>query len=321
MKRLPVTRRKALTSIALGTATLSLPLTSITSDEPVKRVPNQTGYAKPKFRYCLNTSTISGQKPDLVRQVEIAADAGYDGIEVWVSDVQTAIADGATPASLKSFIEDHGIRVENAIGFAPWMTGGEAGFRQMEEEMQMLAGLGCRRIAAPPAGVPGDRPLDLFMAGERYARLLDLGRKTGVMPQLEFWGSSPVLWHLGQVLMIAAVANDPGARILPDVYHLFRGGSGFDALKMVNGTLIDVFHMNDYPGSKPREELTDADRVFPGDGVAPLKQILSDLRNMGGDKVLSLELFNRSYWEIDSLEVARAGLQKIKQVVSEPGRG
>jgi sugar phosphate isomerase/epimerase len=305
MKGFPISRRKALSSIALGTAALSLPLTA------------RTGFAKSQFRFCLNTSTISGQKPDLFKQVEIASDAGYEGIEVWVSDVQSALAGRATPSSVKSFIDDHRIRVENAIGFAPWMTGGEAGFGQMAKEMDMLAGIGCRRIAAPPAGVPSDRPLDLFMAGEKYGQLLDLGRKTGVMPQLEFWGSSPVLWHLGQVLMIAAVANDPDARILPDVFHLFRGNSGFDGLKMVNGTLIDIFHMNDYPGSKPREELTDADRVYPGDGAAPLKQILSDLKSMGGEKVLSLELFNRSYWERDPLEVARTGLLKMKQIVSE----
>lgn len=303
MKGLPISRRKAIASLTLGSAALSLPLIS------------QTGKASDPspFRFCLNTSTISGQKPDLKKQVEIASEAGYDGIEVWVRDVQDALAAGSTTSSIKSFIDDHGIRAENAIGFAPWMTGGDAGFRQMEEEMNMLAGIGCLRIAAPPAGVPGDEPLDLFMAGEKYALLLELGRKTGVMPQLEFWGSSPALWHLGQVLMIAAVADDPDARILPDVYHLFRGGSGFDALKMLNGSLIDIFHLNDYPADIPREEQTDADRVYPGDGAAPMKQILSDLKNMGGEKVLSLELFNRSYWEEDPLEVARTGLQKMKQ--------
>jgi len=301
-----ISRRKAISSLALGSAALSFPLKSIARAEPKKS----------PFRFCLNTSTISGQKPNLKKQVEIASKAGYDGIEVWVRDVQAALKDGATASEIKSFIDNHGIKAESAIGFAPWMTGGEAGFAQMEEEMNMLAGIGCHRIAAPPAGVPGDKPLDLFQAGERYAQLLELGRKTGVKPQLEFWGSSPALWHLGQVMMIAAVANDPDARILPDVYHLFRGGSGFDALKMLSGSLIEIFHMNDYPADIPRKEQNDADRVYPGDGAAPIKQILTDLKNMGGEKVLSLELFNRSYWEEDLLKVARTGLEKMKQATA-----
>ena len=267
------------------------------------------------FRYCLNTSTISGQNPGLLKYIEIAASAGYDGIELWVRDVKAHLDAGNSSASVKKFITDSGLRVENAIGFAPWISGGEAGMQQMKEEMEMMASVGCLRIAAPPAGVPDDKPLDLFMAGEKYAEVLELGRQTGVMPQLEFWGASKVMWHLGQILMVAAASRDDDARLLPDVYHLFRGDSGFEGLKMLNGKMIEIFHMNDYPDTKPRLEQVDGDRVFPGDGVAPLAQILKDLKNMGGEKVLSLELFNRSYWERDPLEVARTGLQKMKSSI------
>jgi len=86
---------------------------------------------------------------------------------------------------------------------------------------------------------------------------------------------------------------------------------------MVNGKLIDVIHMNDYPSSKPVSQQTDSDRVYPGDGAAPLKQILTDLKAMGGTKVLSLELFNKTYWGQDALTVAQTGLNKMKAVVSE----
>lgn len=269
------------------------------------------------FRYCLNTSTISGQNQGLHKYIEVASKAGYHGIEIWVRDVESAQKAGHSLNSIKRFCEDYGIKVENAIGFASWMAEGEEGLIQMEREMLMLAEIGCSRIAAPPAGVPTDRPLDLFAAGEKYKKLLDLGRKTGVMPQLEFWGSSPVLWHIGQALMIATVANDADSRILPDVYHMFRGGSGFNTLKMVGGRLIDIFHMNDYPASKPRGQQDDSDRVYPGDGIAPMDQILQDLKNMGGEKVLSLELFNQAYWKEEPLAVAKSGLAKMKSLVKE----
>ncbi len=36
---------------------------------------------------------------------------------------------------------------------------------------------------------------------------------------------------------------------------------------------------------------------------------------IGGPKILSLELFNRSYWEQDTLKVAKTGLKKMKAVV------
>jgi len=301
-----ISRRNALTAMAMGAMGIT---------RPASLRGSWTG-SRSEFRFCLNTSTISGRDPGLLKYVEIASRAGYDGIEVWVRDVKAALHNGHTLSSLNAFIADHGLKVESAIGFAPWMAEGESGFIQMQEEMEMLAGIGCKRIAAPPAGVPGNQDLDLFAVGKKYRRLLDLGRETGVMPQLEFWGSSPVLWHLGQVLMIAAAADDPDVKILPDVYHMFRGGSGFNALKMLNGNLIDIFHMNDYPSSIPREQQDDSNRVYPGDGSAPLKQILSTLREMGGHKVLSLELFNRTYWEEDPLLVARRGLDKMKSLVN-----
>lgn len=271
------------------------------------------------FSFCLNTSTIMGQKPGLKGYLEIASRAGYDGVELWIRDLQEYIAEGNSVASLKKLITDSGLRFENAIGFAPWMVDDDAkrkgGFEQMEREMALLASLGCKRVAAPAFGV--DAPLDLLQAGERYRQLLYLGRKTGVMPQLEFWGAFPFFHHLGQALMVAAAANDPDARILPDVYHLFRGNSGYEGLKMLSGELIEVFHMNDFVNEIPREKQEDKDRVYPGDGAAPMHQILKDLKSMGGEKVLSLELFNQDYWKMDPLTVAKTGLEKMKTLVSK----
>jgi sugar phosphate isomerase/epimerase len=73
--------------------------------------------------------------------------------------------------------------------------------------------------------------------------------------------------------------------------------------------------MNDYPAQPPRAEITDAHRVYPGDGVAPLRELLRDLRRIGFRGALSLELFNREYWTQDALAVARTGLEKMRAVV------
>lgn len=272
---------------------------------------------KSKFKFSLNTSTISGQKLGIEKYIDIAARAGYDCIEPWIMDLKAYKDNGGSMKALKKLLDDSKISAVDAIGFAPWMTDdGEqrkAGFRQMREEMEMLAELGCPRIAAPSAGVKTPNP-DLFKVGERYRDLVELGRQTGVTPQLEFWGAS-VFFHIGQAMMAVAVANDPGVRILADVYHLYRGNSGFESLKMLDGNLIEIFHMNDYPGDIPREKMEDKDRVYPGDGVAPLKDIVADLKAMGGEKILSLELFNREYWKQDPFQVAKTGLEKMRKAV------
>jgi 2-keto-myo-inositol isomerase len=273
-----------------------------------------------KFKFSLNTSTISGQKLGVKKYIEIASRAGYDCMELWLPDIKVYLEDGGTLPALKKYLDDSKMPVVNAIGFPAWMVDDEekrnAGFKQMKEEMEIMAALGCPRIAAPSAGIGPTEQLDMFVVGERFAKLIDLGKQTGVTPQLEFWGASR-FFHIGQALMASAVSNNSGARILADVYHLFRGNSGFDSLKMIDGSMIEVFHMNDYPSSIPREQQQDKDRIYPGDGAAPLKQILSDLKNMKGPKILSLELFNREYWQQDPLQVAKTGLEKMKKVASE----
>src|SRR5262249_35539368 len=107
----------------------------------------------------------------------------------------------------------------------------------------------------------------------------------------------------------------PQACILADVYHLYKGGSNLCGLTLLNGAALHVLHFNDYPADPPRASITDAQRVYPGDGVAPLKTILRDLHKIGFRGVLSLELFNRDYWRQDPLTVARTGLDKMRAVV------
>ena len=269
--------------------------------------------SKNKFRFSLNTSTVSGQKLGIERYIDIAARAGYECIEPWIMDLKAYVDNGGNLRTLKKLLDDSKLTAVNAIGFAPWMSDDDAqratGFKQMRDEMEMMAALGCARIAAPAAGVRNTP--DLYKVGERYRALLELGRQTGVRPQLEIWGAS-VFSHIGQAMMAIAVANDSDARILPDVYHLYRGNSGFESLKMIDGNVIEIFHMNDYPGDIPREQMEDKDRVYPGDGVAPLQQIIADLKAMNGTKILSLELFNRKYWKQDPLQVAKTGLEKMK---------
>ena len=55
--------------------------------------------------------------------------------------------------------------------------------------------------------------------------------------------------------------------------------------------------MNDYPADPPRATITDADRVYPGDGIAPLGELVRILQAIGFHGYFSLELFNRELLE------------------------
>jgi sugar phosphate isomerase/epimerase len=270
------------------------------------------------FRYCLNTSTIQGQRLSLTEEVNLAARAGYQGIEPWIRELERFVQQGGNLRDLGRRIRDAGLRVEDAIGFSEWIVDDDARRRraleQARREMDLVRQVGGTRIAAPPAGATNaEMPLERIV--ERYRALLELGEREGVTPQLELWGFSRTLSRLSQCAYVAIQAGHPRACILADVYHLYKGGSGFASIHLLGGEGLHVLHMNDYPAQPPREQITDAQRIYPGDGVAPLRTFLRDLRRAGFRGALSLELFNREYWTQDALTVARTGLEKMRAAV------
>jgi sugar phosphate isomerase/epimerase len=273
------------------------------------------------FRYCLNTATLQGYKLDMVQIVEIAAKAGYQAIEPWVSLLNAYVTGGGSLPGLRQRIAGLGLTVESAIAFPQWMVDDPAkrasGMEQARRDMDVVARIGGKRIAAPPAGANTGAEIGLLQVAERYRALLELGDQMGVVPELEFWGTSANLNRLAQAVFVAMETGHPKACVLADVFHLYKGGSGFVGLRMLSAQAVQVMHMNDYPAAPPRETITDRDRVYPGDGVAPMNQILTDLRRVNPTLVLSLELFNPAYWKRDPLETARAGLAKMQKAVEK----
>jgi sugar phosphate isomerase/epimerase len=271
---------------------------------------------KGTFRYSLNTSTISGQKLTLLQEIEIAAKAGYDGIEPWVRELDGYVKGGGNLKDLAKMLADKHLFVANAIGFFEWIVDDEArrtkGLAEATRLMDMLAQFGCKHIAAPPCGA--DRaPIPTEKAAERYGALLDLGAKSGVAPMMEVWGRSKTLGRLEDAAAVCVACGKPQACMLLDVFHLYRGGSDFAAIKTLKRAMLPGFHLNDYPAAPTPAALDDSARVYPGDGVAPLAQLIKDLRAIGFDGYLSLELFNREYWKLDALTVAKTGLEKMKK--------
>jgi sugar phosphate isomerase/epimerase len=276
---------------------------------------------KSPFRYCLNTATMMGHKLPLSQEVELAAKAGYSGIEPWTRSITQHVEGGKGLKDLAKRIADLGLSVESAIGFASWAAEDErqrtAGLETMQREMDLVAQLGGKRIAAPPAGINRTAGVDLRKVAERYRAVLELGRKTGVVPQLEIWGAALTLGTVAEAAFVAVAADHPDACLLLDAFHMYKGGSGFSGLKLLSGAALHVFHLNDYPADPPREKISDAQRVYPGDGVAPLRSLLGDLHTAGFRGALSLELFNPEYWKQDPLTVARTGLEKMRAVAAK----
>lgn len=308
--------------LQIGGAAAVLSAANILRADEVSQADASVDVAEKPFRYALNCGTLLGFNLSIEEEIDLAAQAGYDAIEPWLRGIDRFVEKGGRLSDLKKRIDDHGLAVAGACAFFPWTVDDDVvrakGIEQMKGEMDRLRQIGGDRIAATASGSNNRKMDDFRVLGERYRTILDIGVERGVIPQLEVWGKSPTMGCLADVVAIAIHSGHSQAEFLLDVFHLYRGGSSFDALELLNGRSMTNFHVNDYPAEPPREKSEDKDRVYPGDGVAPLGRILGILKSIGFDGFLSFEVFNPTYWATkDPLGVARTGLQKMKALAIE----
>lgn len=302
-------RRELIKAAGAATASSFLPRISYT-----KPIPE----ANSSFRYCLNIATIRGHNLGFIKELEVASGAGFRAVEIWIDSLEAYLKKGGTLKDAKKRIDDLGIKVENAIGFAEWIAEDnikrKAGVEQMKREMDMLAQIGCNRTAAPPIGATEVPVLDLKKVAERYRAILSLGDATGVVPQLEMWGFSKNLSRVSEVMYAALESGHSTARVLLDVFHIYKGGSSIDTLSLISKSALDILHVNDYPANVSAAAITDADRIYPGDGVAPVRRILQIFKNTDRPLIISCEVFNKRYYGQNALVVAKEALSKMKAI-------
>ncbi len=277
-------------------------------------LPRRPGH--PKF--AMNASTFRGYDINLLDQVKATVSAGFSGFEPWMKHIRAAKEAGILGDVCRA-ARDGGLEFINGIAFGQWVNPDPKiraeGIEETKRDMALLAEIGCPRIAASMFGVqkPGAPILKTEEIAERYAVVLDLGKQMGVRPLLEYWGHSVNLTRLEDALDVLKLLNRSDAAILADVYHTYRGGGSFNTFRRLSSSTLPVLHVNDYPASPAREKLVDADRVWPGDGIAPWRDIFAVLDAANADPWLSIEVFNPAYWKSTPPATAAEGFGRLKR--------
>ncbi len=266
----------------------------------------------PRFRYCLNASTIA--TTPILKQIEVAAAAGYEAIELWHDHIDTHLATGGTLAEIRRAIDDSGLKIPTTIYLAGWFQPAgvehEVAITEVRRRLEQAAAVGAEfPIAGPPPGI-ADREL----GARHYAELLELGKSYGVKPAFEYLGFVDDINTIDDAIDIIQRSGHPDATIVIDPFHCWRGGGPVASISKLRADQIAISHFNDAPAVPPAHTQHDSDRVLPGDGAIDLRFYCDQLTAIGYDGYLSLELFRQDLWDRNPLEVATLGLQKMKDV-------
>ncbi len=119
--------------------------------------------------------------------------AGYQAMEPWIDELERYAASGGLSKTWVSGFATHRspsrARSASSSGSSTTRSEGAMGLEAARRSMELVRGVGGKRLAAPPVGAT-DRPMtDLLKIADRYRELLEMGDQIGVVPQVEVWGA------------------------------------------------------------------------------------------------------------------------------------
>jgi 2-keto-myo-inositol isomerase len=253
----------------------------------------------------------------LETDIRIAGEAGYDVLEITATKLdkflETRSLQDARQLIDVAKLKTHAINSIEKINSDP-RDQVLARTRQLAEYARALD---CPWIVcvpgSAPAGTDWKKTRDEMVATLRA--LNEISAPLGVNLAFEFLGfpwcavqTAPQAWEIVKTI------NLPSVGIVVDTCHFYAGDSRIDSLSRIDKRKLAVFHINDVE-PMPKAKITDAHRLFPGDGVIPLRGIIGTLRGTGFDGVVSVEIFRPEYWQRDPLSVAKEAKEKMKGVL------
>lgn len=265
------------------------------------------------FQYCLNTSTIKPQP--VMKKIELAAAAGFAGVELWINDIYEFVGQGGEVSDIEKSLKDHGLFVPCAIACRQWADAVGPEYQlaldEVKRRMELAARIGSPwLVATPPREV-----CDHGVIAERYRDLLEIGRQCGIKPTFEYIGFFKSVPSLSDAWKIVQAADDPDGTLILDAFHNWNSSSTLDDLRAIPAERISHYHIDDADPNKPAGTQTDPDRVMLGDGQIDLIAEIAVLKEIGYSGTVSLELFNAELWSMDPMEVLKVGIDRMRELL------
>jgi len=265
-------------------------------------------------------------KADLLTDIEVAGESGYDAVEIWAPKLVHWLMRGGTLPAIWEQMHSAGVRAHSInsierINFCDersWV-----GVQRLCHAFCAAAGF----LEIPwVVVVPGPRPegMDGDAIRQETVRSLrelsDLAGQYGdVGLAFEFLGFVNCSVNtLADAWAIVREVDRPNVGLVLDTFHFHAGGSRLKSIAEVDPAKLAIVHINDAE-NRPPAELSDAHRLLPGRGVIPLEEIMAAIVATGWDGVVSVELFRPEYWEWNAprlAQEAKAAVERLLQLTT-----
>jgi len=253
----------------------------------------------------LSLHTICTRHSNLITDIRVAREAGYDAIEPTTFKLERYLDAGYQTEELVPSLGPLG--VDMISSFEPIERQDPDDMRRRCQRLcEAAETLGCSAFQV--VALDGLSHLSWPQMRSEFAKslkaLADIAAPFGVRLALEPVAFAP-LKTLAQALEVIDAADRENIGLNIDTFHIWAGGTPWEEVARLDPRLIVVVHLSD---ATPRraDAWADADRgVFPGEGIIPLQEGIAAIRDAGYDGVWAIEMISDYYWEWDPFVLAR----------------
>lgn len=268
------------------------------------------------MKTCLNTVTTRGYA--LADDVRLCGKYGYQGIEIDFDKLDEFLAS-------RPLENLRGLLAENCVACAGLMAIGFRPFSDHAQEVERIRQYAplCRQLDSAlilafiaeglPEGMSSPEAVD--KAGVAARHYAEAAAPEGVKIALEPIGGSSFMSGPTEALAIVSKAEHPHLGIMMDTFHYYKSGITPDQVRQIPGEKLLIVHINDCE-DRPRAELNDGHRMYPGLGVIPLADYLHALQEIGYEGFASVEIFREEYWQDTHENIMRNSKQHLDEVLA-----
>jgi len=271
-----------------------------------------------KMKIALNGATT--MHADLETDIKAAGNAGFELIEIWVAKLREFLKTN-TINDLKKLLKENDIEPYsiNSIEHITFRTEEDySAIKAETEEWSRIAGkIGCPYVVVVPGKLPenADQQEIIGESVKVLNELADIAEKHNVGLAFEFLGQTDCsVQTLDLCREIVEKVNRKSVGLVIDTFHFYAGNSSFEAIETLNPEKLFIFHINDAE-NLPKKDLTDAHRLYPGEGILPIKEIKERFDRIGYDRMVSIEIFRPEYWNESPFEVAKKAKAATEKVL------
>lgn len=269
------------------------------------------------------------ESTSLQENLDLCEKYGYDFIEIRAIDQLVDYLEEHSLDDLVDYFANHHLKPLslNALCFFNNRTQEEeeAIYSEFEGYLKICQKLDCEYIVAVPSNLENTATgkVTREQIGKSSVKVLrklaDMAAPYNVKIALEFIGiPQNTINTFSQAYDIVSKVDKENVGLVYDTFQFTGMGSRLEDVTDETAEKIFIFHINDVDDLIVGQ-MTDVDRIWPGDGIIDLDAHLQRLKVLNYDFVTSVELFRPEYYQMEADFVIKKAKDTTLAVLKKNG--